>query len=95
MLEAMSAGCLLVASDTPPVREMIEDGKNGLLTDFFNVPQLAGRIQEALDNQVALAGVREMARRSIVENYDWRSMLSKQVAFFQEIALLAKGRRRG
>lgn len=95
MLEAMSAGCLLVASDTPPVREMIEDGKNGLLTDFFNVPQLAGRIHEALDNQEALAGVREMARQSIVEKYNWRSMLSKQVAFFQEIALLARGRRRG
>ena len=95
MLEAMSAGCLLVASDTPPVREMIEDGKNGLLTDFFNVPQLAERIHEALDNQAALAGVREKARQSIVENYDWRSMLSKQVAFFREITVLASGRRRG
>ena len=34
-LEAMSAGCTVVASDTGPVREVIGDGVCGILTDFL------------------------------------------------------------
>ena len=90
MLEAMSTGCLLVASNTPPVREMIEDGKNGLLVDFFDVPSIADRTEEALSRQADFASVRAAARQTAVERYDWRKLLPQQIAYMEQMAAQAK-----
>jgi len=82
LLEAMSIGCLVVASDTAPVREVIADGKNGLLTDFFDHGQLAERVAYALENRTRLAHFREAARASIQERYDLATIcLPKQLEF--------------
>lgn len=82
MLEAMSMGCLVVASDTDPVREVIEDGVNGLLTNFFNAPQLAERIVMGLDERKGLARLRQKARSTIVEKFDLQSVcLPRAVAW--------------
>jgi glycosyltransferase involved in cell wall biosynthesis len=78
----MSIGCLIVASDTAPVREVITDGENGLLTDFFEVEQLAERVAYALENRARLGHLREAARASIQERYDLASIcLPKQLEF--------------
>ena len=68
LLEAMSAGCLVVGSRTPPVQEVIRDGENGLLTDFFSTEQIAERIDQAL--RVDSKEIRRSARRTVVESYD-------------------------
>ncbi len=70
MLEAMAAGCLLVASDTAPVRELIEDGKNGLLVDFFDATQLAHRLADVLSRNKGMYSMRQQARQTIVDHYD-------------------------
>src|SRR4029077_20655085 len=41
LLESMAVGCPIVASDTAPVREVAEDGRTALLTDFFDHEALA------------------------------------------------------
>ena len=69
MIEAMSAGCLLVASDTEPVREVVRDGDNGLLVDFFDTSALAERVCEILDRPGAWSHLREAARNTAVERY--------------------------
>jgi glycosyltransferase involved in cell wall biosynthesis len=70
MLEAMACGCLLIGSNTQPVTEFIEDGKNGLLVDFFDIKGLADRACEALSKPKKFLDQRENARRLIVESYD-------------------------
>lgn len=83
MLEAMACGCLVVGSDTPPVREVIKDGFNGLLCDFFDHARMADTVVNALNNQRTMQAIRLAARQHVVERYDcnageqaFRSLLS-------------------
>lgn len=69
-LEAMSAGCTVVGSDTGPVREVMQDGVDGLLTDFFDVAALAHRVVSVLDGREAWEGLGAAARQKVVAGYD-------------------------
>ncbi|MDB5875111.1 MAG: glycosyl transferase, group 1 [Ramlibacter sp.] len=85
MLEAMSIGCLVIGSDTAPVREVIEHGRNGLLTDFFDTEALAHGIADALARRNKLAALRAAARETIVSRYDLVAhCLPAQVAMLEE-----------
>ena len=70
ILEAMAAGCVVVASRTAPVTEVVDDRKNGLLVDFFSPPEIAARVDEVFENPAAMAAIRKQARRTVVERYD-------------------------
>lgn len=72
LLEAMSAGCLIVGSRTAPVEEVMRDGENGLLVDFFSAEAIAERVDHALSHQSELAHLRTRARATVVEDYDLR-----------------------
>jgi glycosyltransferase involved in cell wall biosynthesis len=69
LAEAMSSGCAIIASDTPPVREFIRHGENGLLVDFFDPPAIAAAIAELLDAPARFEPMRRAARRTILDHY--------------------------
>ena len=73
MMEAMSAGAPLIASSTAPVTEMIEDGRTGLLFDFFSPAELAERTIEVLANPRRYDAMREAARAHMVASYDLKT----------------------
>jgi glycosyltransferase involved in cell wall biosynthesis len=82
MLEAMSLGCLLVASNTAPVTEVIEHEQNGLLVDFFDTEQLVERIAGVLENPVDYEAIKHCARQTIIERFDLNSIcLPAMVAY--------------
>jgi glycosyltransferase involved in cell wall biosynthesis len=62
LLEAMAAGCVVVASDTAPVREVIVDGHNGMLVDFFDHHGIAKRITKVLDSVDEYDSLRSAAK---------------------------------
>jgi glycosyltransferase involved in cell wall biosynthesis len=69
MLEAMSAGCVVIGSDTPPVREMI-DGNNGILVPFFDIEQWSDRVVDVLENREQYRAMRAFARQFVTTNFD-------------------------
>ena len=93
MLEAMSTGCVVIGSNTPPVREVIQDGKNGLLVDFFSPKQIAKKIDEVLDNPQSYSSIREKARATILQKYDLQNLLLQHLNWLkQELKPSAKSK---
>lgn len=86
LMESMAAGAMVVASDTAPVREVITDGENGRLVDFFDVPGWSAALIEALAEPEKYAPLRVAARRSIVENYDLETHCLPRLIEFVETA---------
>ena len=90
-IEALSTGCLVIGSDTGPVREVIEHGVNGLLVDFFNYEAIADAVIRSLSDPASFIRMRQNARASAKDSYDLRSVcLPKQLALIESI--LAKHR---
>jgi glycosyltransferase involved in cell wall biosynthesis len=82
LLEAMSIGCAIVASDTAPVREVIEDGVTGRMVDFFDGLALADAVSDLLDDPQGRARLGSAARERAVANYDLHTVcLPRQISW--------------
>jgi glycosyltransferase involved in cell wall biosynthesis len=85
MIEAMSAGCVVVGSRTKPVEEVLTHGKNGLLVDFFDPAALAAQVLEVLADRRAYDELAGAARRSVLKKYDLPLCLTQQLKLIQSM----------
>ncbi|MFA6313769.1 MAG: glycosyltransferase family 4 protein [Sterolibacterium sp.] len=87
LLEAMSAGCAIVASDTQPLREAIRHDETGRLVDFFDATALAREVCALLDNPAARTRLGANARAFAQANYDLKTVcLPKQLVWVNQLA---------
>lgn len=75
MLEAMSAGCLVLGSDTQPVQEAISHGHNGMLFPFFDTNALVTLATNALAQPDDYHAMRQAARLAMQTRYDFNSVI--------------------
>jgi glycosyltransferase involved in cell wall biosynthesis len=73
-LEAMSAGCVVVGSATPPVLEVLRDRENGLAVSFFSTDEISDRVDEVLDHPDRMQALRDAARATAIRDFDVRSV---------------------
>ena len=87
LLEAMSVGCAIVASDTPPVTEVMTGEETGRLVGFFDRAGLVSAVDALLQDSERRARLGAAARAHIVDCYDFRTRaLPSYLALFEEIA---------
>ncbi len=86
MLEAMAAGCILLASATPPVLEVVKDQENGLLFDFFDIAKLTALAVAVLAEPERFAHLGVAARETIIRHYDLKTViLPAQIQFINKL----------
>ncbi len=86
LLEAMSAGCAIVASDTAPVREAIQHNEQGVLVDFFDQKALAQQICALLEEPERRRRLSAAARDRAKTVYDLKTVcLPKQLAWIESL----------
>ena len=78
----MAMGAAIVASDTPPVAEVMAHQVNGHLVPFFDVPLWVQAIVHLLDHPAERERLGRQARETMVENYDLHAVcLPQQLAW--------------
>ena len=85
-LEAMSTGCAVIGSSTAPVQEIIHDGHNGLLVDFFDYQAIANTIAKVLQDRELAETLGTNARATILKDYSIEKCLPRQIALMDMVS---------
>jgi glycosyltransferase involved in cell wall biosynthesis len=86
MLEAMSTGALVVGSRTGPVEDVLVDGENGLLVDFFDPEGLARRVAEVLAEPARFRPLRARARDTVLERFALERCVPRQLSLVHAVS---------
>lgn len=86
-LEAMAAGCPVIAADTPGFRNVITDGVEGYLVDVAqdeNCTRLAARAAQLLGDSALRARCGELGRAKAA-SFDWPAITSRILSIYEEL----------
>lgn len=87
LLEAMSVGCAIVASDTQPLHEAITHDETGRLVNFFDIAGLANEVCNLLADAAVRHRLGANARSFAQANYDLKTVcLPRQLAWVEGLA---------
>jgi glycosyltransferase involved in cell wall biosynthesis len=84
VLEALSSGLPVVTTNVGGIPEMIESGRNGFLVQPFNSRELADRVLYYLEHPAATSEMAFLARKTILERFDWRLIVKKVLKVYDE-----------
>jgi glycosyltransferase involved in cell wall biosynthesis len=84
LMNALACGTTVLASQTAPVREMIEHNKNGLLADFFDVDALADTANRVLDAPQDFKHLGQAGVEMIRERYSLDVCLPQMLKLYED-----------
>lgn len=85
LLEALSCGCLVIASDLPPIKEVVKDGTNGIIVDFTSSEKIGQKIIDCLEFPSFMEAVKQKASQTIADNYALEKMVPQQLDMIKKL----------
>lgn len=85
MIQAMSTGCAILASDTKPVQEAIDHGQQGILVDFYDVDAMTDNAMKMLRDPAEFQSMREGARNRVLERYEKEHCIQQMIKLYRSV----------
>lgn len=86
LLESMSVGGVIVASNTAPLHEVIQHDENGRLVDFFDTAALADEVCNLMQDETTRKRLSMNARLTVQNDYDLKTIcLPKQIQWVESL----------
>jgi glycosyltransferase involved in cell wall biosynthesis len=95
LLEALAAGCVVLASATEPVREFVTDGQSGLLVPAADSDAWEKQALAVLEDSAAHRPLGEAAAKRVREQYAFDMTLPRLAEWFDRLAHLEISRTTG
>src|SRR5207253_1879650 len=83
-LNALACGAVVLGSDTAPVREVLEDGRTGLLAPFFDIDALFARASAVLADPAAFKPLGLAAAELVRERYSLEVCLPQHLRLYED-----------
>ncbi len=84
-LEALASGVPVVVSDIPGVRDVIVEGRQGLLAEPMKPTNIAGKVRTILENPDMAKHMGELGRKIVEERYTWDIVAEQIEGVYEEI----------
>ena len=84
-LEALASGVPVVVSDIPGVRDVIIEGRHGLLGEPMKPEDIAGKIRTILENPEMAKKMGEQGRKIVEEKYTWEKVAEQIEEVYKDI----------
>jgi glycosyltransferase involved in cell wall biosynthesis len=91
VFNALACGATVLASDTPPVREVIRDGQTGLLSDFFDAEGFADKAGRVLDAPDKYRDLGQAGIELIRDRYSLEVSLPRMLGLYEDAAYARSG----
>ena len=85
ILEAMTHGSIIVASNVGGISEMIKDKKTGYLFKSGDSSDLADTLARVLNSRVVNNSIRDHAKKKIYTNYNLDTIVKKTIEYYESI----------
>jgi glycosyltransferase involved in cell wall biosynthesis len=85
LVEAMAAGLPIVTTDAPGVRDVIDDGENGLKVPVGNPRAVADMVCFLVKNSELSRKLSDNSIRQAKDSYDWETVTGKYIALYDKI----------
>jgi glycosyltransferase involved in cell wall biosynthesis len=85
LFNAMASGCVVLGSDVPPVREVVEAGINGLVEPLFDIDRLTDAALAVLSDPAGHAPLARAARETVERHYSIETCIPVLKGLFERV----------